>query len=101
MNAIRHRETLVYYDGVQLFEGVDRIGGHYLCLLIHTDGSSEKYLTVGISPDRLRDFKAGEVELRKVILERELDGWFIAQSNGDLTQEIVLQPQAGTEIPEA
>ena len=51
---IRHVRTLVYYDGPQVFEARDTIGGHYIAVM----GASDeiRYLVAGVAPERLQAF---------------------------------------------
>jgi hypothetical protein len=48
--------TLFYYDGPQVFEAGDSIGGHYLALMVEPLDGQERYLVVGVVPERLRQF---------------------------------------------
>jgi hypothetical protein len=34
MKSIRYGRTLVYYDGPQVFEAVDAIGGNYIAVFV-------------------------------------------------------------------
>ena len=86
MKAISHRSTLVYYDGVQVFEGRDKIGGHYLGVLIETSNVSDRYLIVGVEPELLRQFRVGELDLRTLLLESSVDEWFTSDLTGTLSE---------------
>ena len=50
MKTIHYKETLFYYDCVQVFAALDKIGGNYLCVLVDDNGDADQYLTIGISP---------------------------------------------------
>ena len=47
MMHIRHASTLFYYDGPQVFEARDAIGGHYVAVLAPSDGADDRYLVAG------------------------------------------------------
>lgn len=92
MKTIRHHATLFYYDGPQVFEARDPIGGHYLALLAENLEGRSRYLAVGVSPERLREFRLGAMDLRTVLLAGADEGWFLAEST-DWTQPLSLSPQ--------
>ena len=52
MKTIKHTNTLVYYDGVQVFAGQDAGGDHYVGAMIDTVGNADRYLVVATGPDR-------------------------------------------------
>jgi len=60
---LRYVETLAYFDGVQLFVGIDKVDTQYLCLLVERRISEEVYLCVPTSRARLKSFKIGEGDL--------------------------------------
>lgn len=94
MKTIRHHATLYYYDGPQVLEARDAIGGHYVAVLVETTGEILRYLVAGVAPERLRDFRVGATDLRSVLLSQSVEGWFIAEAGADLSQPLVLQAQA-------
>ena len=98
MRTIRYTRTLFYHDCVQLFEGMDVIGGNYLCLLLENGEAADKYLAVGISPEASRKFKVGEVDLRSLIQEREFREWFTTTCTPDPANDLELEEHDG-EIP--
>lgn len=51
MKSIHHFATLFYYDGVQIFEGRDAIGGHYLALMIEPVEGEDCYFLAGVEPN--------------------------------------------------
>ena len=53
MKTVKLTGILDYYDGIQLFAARDPIGGHYVCDMIDTVGDFDRYLVVGVRPDRL------------------------------------------------
>lgn len=64
--TLRHIETLIYYDGPELFVGVDQLGTSYLCLLVDANEKNELFLCTGISRVRLSEFRIGAIDLRRI-----------------------------------
>jgi hypothetical protein len=95
MKTIRHHATLFYYDGPQVFEARDTIGGHYLALLTENLEGRARYLAVGVSPGRLREFRLGSTDLRTVLLAGADEGWFLTEA-ADLTEPLGLAPQTSS-----
>ncbi|MDA1275253.1 MAG: hypothetical protein O2960_14575 [Verrucomicrobia bacterium] len=94
MKMIRHSTTLYYYDGPQVFEARDAIGGHYIAVMVEPDGGKEQFLVAGVEPERLRQFRMGTLDLRSLLVERGEPEWFLALPDGDLDAPLSLQPQA-------
>ena len=92
MNTIRPTEALVYYDGVEVFEGRDAIGGHYIGLIIDTDGDIDRYLVTGALPERLRQFRSGTLDLRTLLLEAPGDEWYTTLAKSAYGDPLVLEP---------
>ena len=65
MKTIQPTETLVYYDGVEVFAGQDSIGGG---MIIDTIDTVDRYLVTGVSPEPAAI--SGVVDLRTLFLER-------------------------------
>ena len=95
MRTIQPTETLVYYDGVEVFAGQDSIGGHYIGMIIDTIDAVDRYLVTGVTPERLRQFRGGAVDLRTLFLEAPGDEWFITRADGEPEQLLTLEPQSG------
>ena len=93
MKTILHTASLLYYDGVQIFEGRDLIGGNYVATLIDDADGADVYAVVGVSPESLRRFRAGAVDLKSLMLETPDSQWYIAQPEGGVDVPIRLQPQ--------
>ena len=96
--TLTHQETLVYYDGPELFVGRDQVGCLYLCSLVTVGDDSEKYLCVATSPERLATFRAGELDLRTVLESPETEEHFCAEINAETTEETVLCPLEASAI---
>ena len=96
MTTIKPTETLVYYDGVQVFAGRDPIGGHYMGMMIDTIDKVDRYLVAGVSPEQLRQFRAGMLDLRALFLEAPGGEWFITRPANQPEDKLVLVPQSGS-----
>ena len=95
MKTIKHTNTIVYYDGVQVFAGQDAAGDHYVGAMIDTVGNADRYLVVAVAPDPLRRFYAGDLDLRTLLLESSVDGWYTALVDDDLERLVSLESQQG------
>ena len=95
MKTIKHTNTLVYYDGVQVFAGQDDVGDHYVGAMIDTVGNADRYLVVAVAPDPLSRFYAGDLDLRTLLLESSVDGWYTALVDDDLERPVSLESQQG------
>ncbi len=96
MNTIRHTATLFYYDGPQVFEARDEIGGHYVAVMVEPQGGLDRYLVAGIAPERLRQFRAGLLDLRSLLTERAVADWFLALAPAGLNVPPELQMADGS-----
>ena len=93
MKTILHTATLLYYDGTQIFEGRDLAGRRYVATLIDDANGADVYAVVGVSPESLRRFRAGALDLKSLMLETPDEQWYIAQPEGGEDVPIRLQPQ--------
>lgn len=93
MKTILHTHTLIYYDGILLFEARDPIGRHYIASQIDEVDGLDRYAVVGVSPDSLRRFRAGLLDLRSLMLEMPDGEWYIARPTADVDTPIDLEPQ--------
>ena len=91
MKTIRDIKPLVYYDGVQVFEARDLIGGHYVGVMIETNGSTGQYLVAGAAPEAIRRFRLGKLDLRSLLLESPDDEWYLTQVGDDFRQPLSLE----------
>ena len=96
---IRYARTLEYYDGIQLFEAKDAIGGTYIAALLKTNKEADQYLLVGCEPQELRIFRNGGTDLRNLMTRSAVHGWYLADLTG-LDKPLSLQPQEEDNIPE-
>ena len=95
MKTIRHTSTLFYYDGPQVFEARDAIGGHYVAVMVEPVNGKDRYLVAGVEPERLRQFRAGLLDLRNLLTERAVEDWFLTGAIGSLTEPLSLEPAHG------
>ena len=93
MKSIRHRSTLVYYDGSQVFVAEDAIGGNYIAVLVESLDAGDRYLVAGVEPERLRQFRIGALDLRDLLLVRAEEEWYLATASALLEEPIILEVQ--------
>lgn len=94
MIKIRHTKTLVYYDGPQVFQARDAIGGHYIAVM----GASEEiqYLVAGVAPEKLHAFFDCETDLRSLVLQSEPDARYTTSTMPDgVDDELEVEPYRG------
>ena len=85
MRRIHYTGTLFYYDGPQIFEARDAIGGHYVAVMIPPQNRKERYLVAGVAPEQLRQFRQGSVDLRTLIMNSDEDERYLTTVTADLT----------------
>jgi hypothetical protein len=95
MKTIRHTATLFYYDGSQVFEARDAIGGHYVAVMVEPQDGLDRYLVAGVEPERLRQFRAGLLDLRSLLVERAVEDWYLAFALTGLSEPLELQIAQG------
>ena len=81
--TIQHSDTLVYYDGIEVFEGHDSNGGLYVGVLIDIQNDIGQYLVTSVSADRLQELRTGSLDLRHLLLESSQPKWYIANALGE------------------
>lgn len=87
--------TLLYYDGVQVFEGEDDSGNRCLGAMIDSEPDADRYLVTGVSLAQLRDLRSGTRDLRAVLLECSRGGWYLARVGDNFAASFVLERQKG------
>lgn len=90
MITIRHTKTLFYYDGPQVFEARDAIGGHYLGVMVEQADGLDQFLIKGVSPEKLRTFRNGSIDLRTLLLDNAIDRWFLALAPNGFDEPFVV-----------
>ena len=93
--TIKPVAVLDYYDGIQIFEGRDPIGGHYIAVLLESLGKAEHFLATGAKPERLRQFRVGDLDLRTLLLEAPGGEWFFIYADVPYGEPLTLIPQEG------
>ena len=94
--TIKPVAILDYYDGVQIFEARDPIGGHYVGMLIDiVDNGVFRYLATGADPERLRQFRVGDLDLLTLLLEAPGGEWFLIYDDAGYGEYMTLVPQEG------
>lgn len=100
MMKIHHKNTLIYYDGVQVFDAQDDIGGNYIGVLVDTaESGHDHFLVVGIAPAELQRLRLAEIDLRAAIIGRPGKGWFLAAATAGVGGPLDLEERTG-DIPE-
>lgn len=83
--------VLEYYDGIQLFIGLDPFGASYIFLLVFdNEERRERYLGVRISEQRINDLKHNSISLRSIFIQPEEDGCYFFLDNNE-NNEILAQ----------
>ena len=96
MKTIEPGAVLLYYDGAQIFEGRDPIGGHYIAMMIDTVANGDfRYVATGAKPERLRQFRVGEMSLRELFLDAPGGEWFFIDGDPLYEEPLTLLPQEG------
>ena len=91
MKTIQHIKTLFYYDGPQVFEARDAIGGHYVAVMTEADHQGERYLVAGVKPESLRLFRSGSMDLRTLLTEQEGQEWYLTRVGESLEDALPLE----------
>ena len=95
MKTIRPTAILDYYDGVQIFEGRDASGGHYVGVFVDIVNKVDCYLVTPAAPKRLSQLREGHLDLRTLLLESPGGEWYLTLSDGSGGKELILRPQKG------
>lgn len=99
MKLVQHTATLFEYDGPQVFEARDRIGGHYIAVALKSDGDKQQYLVAGTTPEQLRRFRCGTVDLRSLLVDPNCEEWYLSSSDS-LEEPFAIEPQMKDAIDE-
>ncbi len=95
MKTAQLTATLLYYDGVQVFEGKDANGSRYLGALIDSASDADRYLITRVSPEQLRELRAGRCDLRAVLLDCSYGGWYLARVSDNFENPFALELHQG------
>lgn len=96
MKIVKPTAILDYYDGVLVFEARDLLGGHYIGSAITPKDGYDRFVVTGARPERLREFRAGMLDLRTLLLESPDGEWYITSTKGDPGEILALNPQVGS-----
>jgi hypothetical protein len=77
MKSVRHTKTLFYYDGPKVFEARDGNGGNYVGVLVEPEGEQDRFLIKRVSPESLRRFRSGLLDLRELLVGEGDDDWLM------------------------
>ena len=101
MKTVQYESTLFYYDGPQVFEARDAIGGHYVAVMVDsgprsstaviTEGLGDRYLVAGVAPERLRQFRAGAIDLTSLLIDSDEDERYVATAGNGLGDALTLE----------
>ncbi len=78
MKQIYFQRTLLYYEVPVIFEARDSIGGHYIASAVKSENGHDRHLLVGVSPEGLRDFKSGSIDLRSITINSIVEDRYLA-----------------------
>ena len=90
MKKIRHTNTLFYYDGPQIFEARDAIGGYYIAVGVDSEDTNGRFLVAGVAPERLRKFRSGALDLRSLLIHSDDEERYLATVDTDLNHPLEL-----------
>ena len=93
MRTIRATEILEYYDGIEIFSGVDEAGCKYLGLRSESAGDHDRYMVVEVRPERLREFRHCTLDLRDLMLESPAGAWYMTTADMDFGEPMALEAQ--------
>ena len=93
MKVVKAANILYYYDGPQVIEARDTIGGHYIAVMVAPEEKHDRYLVAGVAPERLRQFRSGMLDLRTLLAESDTEEWFIGSAPAGPDQLMALQVQ--------
>ena len=96
---ITYERTIEYYEGIQLFEARDPIGGTYVASYLGSDGPADKYLLVGCEPEKLGQFRNGSIDLKTLMGMSAKHGWCVADVT-DFDEPFDFAPEDSDEIPD-
>ena len=99
IKCIEYKSTLMYYDGPELIEANDRIGGQYIGVALDSSKTIFNFLVVGVNPKLLHQLRRGELDLRTVVVESASDGWYLCETD-NLDEPIPIQDQGIASIPD-
>ena len=91
MKSVNYTNTLVYYDGVQVFAAQDSDGARYVGVMVESTDEADSYLVVAADPGLLRRFYEGDLDLRTLLLESSGESWYTALVPDDFEKPVPLE----------
>ena len=101
MKSIRYTDTLFYYDGSQVFEARDAIGGYYVAVMVgpepHSEtaapsvGSNDRYLVAGVARKRLRQFRDSAIDLRSLLVGSDEGKRYVATAGNGVESALEIE----------
>ncbi len=95
MKIIHYEKTLFEYDGPQIFEARDCIGGRYIAVALKPNNRKSRYLVVGTAPKSLQSFRSGALDLRSLLLEIGRDEWYLIESE-NINEDLFMKLQTAS-----
>ncbi len=93
MKQIHYSSTLFYYDGPQVFDARDAIGGHYVAVAVPAGEGQDRYLLRGVAPEALGLFRSGRMDLRSLLLDSSEEDWYLAAFGANPDESLRLESQ--------
>ena len=95
MKTIHYKKTLFEYDGPQIFEARDCIGGRYIAVALKPNNLKSRYLVVGTAPKSLQSFRSGALDLRSLLLEFGRDEWYLIEPE-NINEDLFMKLQTAS-----
>ncbi|MBF0457427.1 MAG: hypothetical protein HQK99_05990 [Nitrospirae bacterium] len=89
---------LDYYDGPILITVVDAVDTIYICELNDRGSEFDEYYCVAISRNKLERFYLGQIDLRSIYLEPEINQYFILKVD-NYKEPVNIEPIPVEDIP--
>ncbi len=99
MKKLSHSESLVWYDGLQVFVAEDQFGTRFVCILTEKEEQNDTYFCAPISPLKLQDLVRGEMDLREVFENPEVDNLFSIKTDGQNFNDMPATPISVAQVP--
>ena len=91
---VKWAETLLVYDCELLFQAKDQEGQTYMVSHTGSCDAECEYIAVPVDEKSLSQYKAGQMDLRDLMLARGQKSWYFARTTGN-PGELALQQQQG------
>jgi len=101
VKTVNYERMLFYYDEPQVFEARDAIGGHYVAVAISPeprfgmagphDESARRFLVAGVAPELLRQFRAGAIDLRSLLIGSDENERYVSTTENSIEDALALE----------